>query len=60
MGQSPGHMSPRVVQPVQCLHPYGSLSRSQRGIRAAPGGDRGQCSVKSQPPCMAASLVWHT
>lgn len=59
MGQSPGHMSPRVVQLVQCLHPYGNLSHSQKGIRAVPGGDRGQCSVKSQALFMAASVVWH-
>lgn len=57
MGQSPGHMLPRVVQLVQCLRPYGSLSHSQKGVGAVPGGYRGQCSVKRRLPLTAASVA---
>lgn len=58
MGQSPGHMLPRVVQLVQCLHPYGSLSHSQKGFGAVPGGYSGQCSVKRRLPLTVTS--WYS
>lgn len=55
MGQSPGHVLPRVIQLVQCLRPYGNLSHSQNGVGAVPGGYCGQCSVKGRIPLVAAS-----
>lgn len=55
MGQSPGHVLPRVIQLVQCLCPYGNLSHSQNSVRVVPGGYCGQCSVKGRLPLMAAS-----
>lgn len=38
IGQSPRHLSPRVVQLVLCLHPYGNLSHSQKDIVVVPVG----------------------
>lgn len=57
MGKSPGHMSPRVVQLVQCLHPYGNLSHSEEGTGAVPGGYCGQCSVKKRLFLVTATML---
>lgn len=55
MGQSPGPVSPRVLQLVQCLRPYGNPKHSREGGGAVPGGHCGRRSVKTR--LLAAASV---